>query len=203
MLETCQPQGTCECLHIVKIPLGEVVEFVIADSGKFFYFILENMVLVCFQIKDTLIRFPIVSLPGRLRNTLSHPFHVHGNYFHVLALGLFESGQTIADIFQLLDRGEIPFSLHPIEKDTIAIPAGGYAVARMVANNPGVCSLTHSIAIAKLDQSIHTVMFCIDAIFHASIVLFIFLFRILDVPLSLPLSFGRRDERRSPGRRCH
>lgn len=37
----------------------------------------------------------------------------------------------------MLDSGEIPFSERPVEKDTIAVPSGGYAVVRMVADNPG------------------------------------------------------------------
>ncbi|KAK3909048.1 Oxidoreductase OpS5 [Frankliniella fusca] len=106
LLQQCAPAGTCECLHIIKVGLGEVVEFVIGDAG-------------------------------RIRNALSHPFHAHGHYFHILALGLFQPGQSMADVVRLLDRGEVPFSVRPVEKDTIAVPSGGYAVVRMVADNPG------------------------------------------------------------------
>ncbi|KAE8747739.1 hypothetical protein FOCC_FOCC005562 [Frankliniella occidentalis] len=43
----------------------------------------------------------------------------------------------MGDVLRLLDAGEVPFSVQPVEKDTIAVPSGGYAVVRMVADNPG------------------------------------------------------------------
>lgn len=44
----------CQCVHVIEIGLGEVVEIFLVDEGATF-------------------------------NT-NHPFHLHGNYFRVIAL---------------------------------------------------------------------------------------------------------------------
>uniref|UniRef100_J3N7W3 Laccase n=1 Tax=Oryza brachyantha TaxID=4533 RepID=J3N7W3_ORYBR len=60
----------------------------------------------------------------------SHPIHLHGFNFFVLAQGFgnFEEGEG-AKQYNLVN---------PQERNTVAVPAGGWAVIRFVANNPGM-----------------------------------------------------------------
>ncbi|KAE8720562.1 Laccase-8 [Hibiscus syriacus] len=60
----------------------------------------------------------------------NHPMHIHGFDFHVMAQG-FENYNPATDAskFNLFD---------PQMRNTIAVPVGGWAVIRFVANNPGV-----------------------------------------------------------------
>uniref|UniRef100_A0ACD5VTY4 Uncharacterized protein n=4 Tax=Avena sativa TaxID=4498 RepID=A0ACD5VTY4_AVESA len=59
----------------------------------------------------------------------NHPIHLHGFNFFVLAqgLGIFTPGNTSA--YNLVD---------PVARNTIAVPTGGWAVIRFLANNPGM-----------------------------------------------------------------
>ena len=59
----------------------------------------------------------------------NHPIHIHGFSFHVLAQGFgnFDSTQ---------DRKKFNL-VNPQIRNTIAVPAGGWAVIRFQANNPG------------------------------------------------------------------
>ncbi|WMV30705.1 hypothetical protein MTR67_024090 [Solanum verrucosum] len=60
----------------------------------------------------------------------NHPIHLHGFNFHVLAQGFGNYNPTI-------DKNK--FNLfNPQERNTIAVPVGGWAVVRFRANNPGV-----------------------------------------------------------------
>nr|GMD46507.1 laccase-7-like [Ipomoea batatas] len=59
----------------------------------------------------------------------SHPIHLHGYNFHILAQG-FGNYDPVSDSSN--------FNLYnPQERNTIAVPAGGWAVIRFQANNPG------------------------------------------------------------------
>jgi laccase len=59
----------------------------------------------------------------------SHPMHLHGFNFFVLAQGFGNyDGGTAAAQFNLVN---------PQERNTIAVPTGGWAVIRFVADNPG------------------------------------------------------------------
>jgi laccase len=59
----------------------------------------------------------------------SHPMHIHGLNFFVLAQGFGNYDEaTAAPLFNLVN---------PQERNTIAVPTGGWAVIRFVANNPG------------------------------------------------------------------
>jgi hypothetical protein len=62
---------------------------------------------------------------------------MHGYYFSVIAMGQFKKGQTEDDIIKALSLGTLPISKYPAFKDTIAVPASGYAVIRILAENPG------------------------------------------------------------------
>ncbi|KAJ1286235.1 hypothetical protein BS78_03G337700 [Paspalum vaginatum] len=73
----------------------------------------------------------------------SHPMHLHGFNFFVLAQG-----------FGNYDAGAAPeqFNLvNPQERNTVAVPTGGWAVIRFVADNPGMwfmhCHIDSHLAI--------------------------------------------------------
>ncbi|TVU51781.1 hypothetical protein EJB05_03225 [Eragrostis curvula] len=60
----------------------------------------------------------------------SHPMHLHGFNFFVLAQGFGNyDAATAVPKFNLVN---------PQERNTIAVPTGGWAVIRFVANNPGM-----------------------------------------------------------------
>nr|TKW00548.1 hypothetical protein SEVIR_8G117600v2 [Setaria viridis] len=60
----------------------------------------------------------------------SHPMHLHGHNFFVLAQGFGNFRQdTAAKRYNLVN---------PQERNTLAVPSGGWAVIRFVANNPGM-----------------------------------------------------------------
>ncbi|XP_062203473.1 laccase-25-like [Phragmites australis] len=60
----------------------------------------------------------------------SHPMHLHGFNFFVLAQGFGNyDAKTAAPQFNLIN---------PQERNTVAVPTGGWAVIRFVANNPGM-----------------------------------------------------------------
>lgn len=60
----------------------------------------------------------------------SHPIHIHGFNFHVLAQGFGNYNCT---------RDEPKFNfVNPQVRNTIAVPVGGWAVIRFKANNPGL-----------------------------------------------------------------
>ncbi|KAI3952398.1 hypothetical protein MKX01_005265 [Papaver californicum] len=60
----------------------------------------------------------------------SHPMHLHGFNFHVLAQG-------VGNYNHKKDRKKFNY-VNPQERNTIAVPTGGWAVIRFRANNPGV-----------------------------------------------------------------
>ncbi|KAK7294609.1 hypothetical protein RJT34_17498 [Clitoria ternatea] len=65
-----------------------------------------------------------------LMNAQSHPMHLHGFSFYVLAQGFGNFDST---------RDKATFNLvNPQIRNTIAVPSGGWAVIRFQADNPGV-----------------------------------------------------------------
>ncbi|XP_065567197.1 uncharacterized protein LOC136031488 isoform X1 [Artemia franciscana] len=68
----------------------------------------------------------------------THPFHLHGSAFRVLAMERLGNVTTLDDVLALDAAGKIErkFSAAPI-KDTVSVPDGGYAVVRFIADNPG------------------------------------------------------------------
>ena len=88
----------------------------------------------------------------------AHPIHLHGHSFHVLkiALGVYkENGHYLSQNTDIscdtdycnqpewksdIEGGDDIPGLkrnNPIQKDTLMLPAGGYAVIRFRSNNPG------------------------------------------------------------------
>ncbi|XP_031499148.2 laccase-1 [Nymphaea colorata] len=64
-------------------------------------------------------------------NAENHPIHFHGNNFFIVARGFgnFDSELNSESSYNLID---------PPERNTVAVPSGGWAVLRFKALNPGV-----------------------------------------------------------------
>lgn len=69
-----------------------------------------------------------------------HPFHLHGYDFYILAQYYPERrGYHAYNPFEaILPKGGPPNILNPRRKDTVYIPAQGYVILRIEANNPGI-----------------------------------------------------------------
>lgn len=127
--ETCDTDGRCKCTHILKIPSNKLIQFVFTNLGS--------------------------------ENGASHPVHVHGYSFYVMKMGfgtydnktgiLLNNSQDITCTDRQgycsrenwTDRswsnGNIPNpNPKPPLKDTIVVPNGGYVVARIRSDNPGM-----------------------------------------------------------------
>lgn len=76
---------------------------------------------------------------------LGHPFHLHGYQFAVIAMNKVKYGGekfSRVEMQKLYESGNITYNYRtPIQKDTLAVPAGGYAVVRIYTDNPGVWPL--------------------------------------------------------------
>ncbi|XP_062618570.1 uncharacterized protein LOC134280158 [Saccostrea cucullata] len=123
--ETCTAND-CQCTHMLKLGLGNIIDFVF------------------FSFSDI---------------KAAHPVHLHGHHFHVLKIGYppydFMTGNTTSrnpDITCLDEHctratwtnptwntGNIPGVnlVNPIVRDTVVIPANGYVIVRLKADNPG------------------------------------------------------------------
>ena len=71
---------------------------------------------------------------------MSHPFHLHGHYFHVLGLSAEGAGKY---------NGQALNETDPIQKDNLTIPRNGWGVVQWEAGNPGcmVFPLSHRVAL--------------------------------------------------------
>jgi len=82
----------------------------------------------------------------------SHPMHLHGFNFFVLAQGFGNYDEAAA-------APGFKFNLvNPQERNTVAVPTGGWAVIRFVANNPGkerICTQHFAEIILYLFISLH------------------------------------------------
>ncbi|XP_070536992.1 uncharacterized protein [Ptychodera flava] len=68
----------------------------------------------------------------------SHPMHLHGMNFRVVAMGKVHY-PVYKGVVQLMDQlGLIDRNLdHPVTKDSVTVPSGGYTILRFHADNPG------------------------------------------------------------------
>merc|ERR1712071_586613 len=68
----------------------------------------------------------------------THPFHLHGGSFRVVAMNRLGSNVSVEHIRHLDATGQIQRNLvnAPI-KDTVSVPDGGYTIVRFRATNPG------------------------------------------------------------------
>ncbi|XP_066994431.1 uncharacterized protein [Anabrus simplex] len=68
----------------------------------------------------------------------SHPMHLHGYNFEVVAMGASNDYVSLEEIQEANEKGliEKKFTGAPV-KDTVSVPNRGYAIIRFWANNPG------------------------------------------------------------------
>ena len=120
----------CHCLHIHEIPYKKTVRLVISTVG-------DNL----------------------RRRRFSHPVHLHGHSFHVVARGYGtysditggvnvsssdlkcgnESSATFCVKPQWANESDLNFTIdeYTVRKDTVIVPAGGYVVMQFISDNPG------------------------------------------------------------------
>lgn len=128
--DTCE--DGCHCLHIHEIPYKKTARIVISsvgDNGSMF------------------------------RRRFSHPVHLHGHSFHVVATGYGTYDQSSGRIESSSDdleclsgsngvfcikpqwrnQSELNFTIDDttVRKDTVIVPAGGYVVMQFLSDNPG------------------------------------------------------------------
>ena len=132
----------CYCTHVVNATTDRDIELVLSAIGP---------------------------QSGKMSNFLfAHPVHLHGHYFHVVKMGFgyYENGQLTAANPDI-DCGKNTLCNNPSWKpnrefkgtikasaplkDTILIPAGGYAVVYFKANNPGWWFLHCHIEVHQLE----------------------------------------------------
>ena len=71
----------------------------------------------------------------------SHPFHLHGHNFHVLASHRSEHGWgSFSPNAKTGDASIQPIftPAHSLRKDTVSVPRRGYVIVRFLADNPGI-----------------------------------------------------------------
>ncbi|XP_041353555.1 L-ascorbate oxidase-like [Gigantopelta aegis] len=75
---------------------------------------------------------------GKMLN-VSHPMHLHGHNFRVVAMDKLGASTSMEEVKRLDREGLIRRRLsRAVIKDTVAVPDGGYVVIRFVADNPGM-----------------------------------------------------------------
>lgn len=75
----------------------------------------------------------------------SHPFHLHGYSFYVLASSRSEHGWGSYNPYSAAGTASAIKPVlnleNPVKKDTVAVPRRGYVVIRLLADNPGIWML--------------------------------------------------------------
>lgn len=89
---------------------------------------------------NSIVEIVLLDVQGNIN--ISHPFHLHGTVFQVLALGDFSeksSSNLTPKKFKELEReGLVKRNFDsPPYKDSIAVPYKGYAILRSKLTNPG------------------------------------------------------------------
>ncbi|XP_052258048.1 uncharacterized protein LOC127862822 [Dreissena polymorpha] len=134
----CGDDHLCKCTHALEIGNNDTVQIVFFNMGR-----------------------------GK---GASHPIHMHGHSFYVLKMGYGQYNSTTAEIIgdnpdinctgpgkdskksfctnatwrnSSWLNGNVPnIELnHPLQKDTIIVPTGGYVVLRIKADNPGLWNM--------------------------------------------------------------
>ncbi|XP_062618571.1 uncharacterized protein LOC134280159 [Saccostrea cucullata] len=122
---TCN-EKECRCTHMLKLGLGNIIDFVL------------------FSFSD---------------RKAAHPVHLHGHHFHVLKIGYppydIKTGNATARNPEITcfnepctkaawtnpgwNSGKIPGLnlVNPPIRDTVVVPANGYVIIRLRADNPG------------------------------------------------------------------
>ena len=71
---------------------------------------------------------------NNLDGGISHPFHLHGKPFFLVARG--PGNITAADVPNIQIQ-----TTNPLRRDTLMVPAGTWAILRLVTDDPGVWGL--------------------------------------------------------------
>lgn len=103
--------GECNCYNELSFPFGKTVQLVIMNMGAY----------------DA---------------HWIHPIHIHGHSFYLMKMTYNEANDIdcTADVYcnnGAKWKNKPKFSQHPIRKDTVIVPKGGYFVVRLRADNPG------------------------------------------------------------------
>ncbi|XP_066596794.1 uncharacterized protein [Prorops nasuta] len=107
------PKNDCVCPHTLPVNVNDTIEMILIDYSANRYSI------------------------------LTHPFHLHGHSFHVMALGKLLpewqiSMKTIVPLITSFRRRLRQKKIKkPVSKDTLLIPHNGYAIIRAKLKNPG------------------------------------------------------------------
>nr|XP_039255962.1 laccase-2-like [Styela clava] len=107
----------CSCTHVIDAHIGEMIELVFYDEGK----------------------FPFVDA--------AHPMHLHGQHFAVVAMRRIGKQISSEEIREIHGNGSIEYNFNAIYKDSVIVSDGGYTVVRFLADNPGVWSLHCHLAL--------------------------------------------------------
>ncbi|XP_072013206.1 uncharacterized protein [Amphiura filiformis] len=68
----------------------------------------------------------------------SHPMHLHGQYFRVVALEKLDRSTSVEQVMAMDKAGMIKRKLSSaVLKDTVIVPDGGFTAIRFLADNPG------------------------------------------------------------------
>ena len=140
----------CLCTHVVTIEQGQTYQFVFTAVG-----------------------------PSRTNWNFSHPVHLHGHSFHVakISFGTYRDStariqsatENIKCEYKNVENGNICTNpqwssennivqiendhlKYTLLKDTVLVPAGGYAVVYFKANNPGYWFLHCHIEVHQLER---------------------------------------------------
>ena len=116
----------CACPYMLHVPLGSLVEVILIDEGNLSYSSYDYISNSCIHV------FVGVTFDA------THPFHLHGSSFRVVAMERVGSHVSVDQVRAMDEEGRIRRNLinAPI-KDTVAVPDGGYTIIRFVAINPG------------------------------------------------------------------
>ena len=121
----------CFCTHKVDIPFNKTIRFVLSTAGK-----KEN------------------------RRKFTHPVHLHGHHFHVVATGYGTYNSTTGHVTKPTDdivcqegstndfclnptwrngsEPQVSLDEYTLRKDTVILPALGYVVVHFKSTNPGM-----------------------------------------------------------------
>ena len=142
----CNPSTPeCSCVHVIDIPRGETIQLVLTAIGAY-----HN----------------------------AHPIHLHGHTFHVVHVAYPEYDGTTgfvgnhnSDIYchdihctkedcdkrrcsrpsWKTEPGYFSIDSRTVRKDTVMVPAGGYAVINFLSDNPGYWFLHCHIEVHQLE----------------------------------------------------
>lgn len=85
---------------------------------------------------------------------ITHPFHIHGHNFYILEQGIFKK-PMVRSLENLQARLMLPRNISDFlpAKDTVTVPANGYAVVRVLADNPGKLITRFYLQALKIKKS--------------------------------------------------